>query len=79
MPLAKNNNPHHFPVGSICYMEFTAPGIGFQSSPYLPIALPQMGRQEDPLEKGKAPHSSILAWRIAWTLKSMGLPRVGHD
>ena len=21
---------------------------------------------EDPLEKGKAPHSSILAWRIPW-------------
>ena len=25
---------------------------------------------EDPLEKGKAPHSSILAWRIPWTVKS---------
>ena len=23
--------------------------------------------QEDPLEKGKAIHSSILAWRIPWT------------
>ena len=23
---------------------------------------------EDPLEKGKATHSSILAWRISWTL-----------
>ena len=23
---------------------------------------------EDPLEKGKAIHSSILAWRIPWTL-----------
>ena len=22
---------------------------------------------EDPLKKGKAPHSSILAWRIPWT------------
>ena len=22
---------------------------------------------EDPLEKGMAPHSSILAWRIPWT------------
>ena len=22
--------------------------------------------QEDPLEKGKATHSSILAWRIPW-------------
>ena len=27
---------------------------------------------EDPLEKGKAIHSSILAWRILWTVKSKG-------
>ena len=40
--------------------------------------------QEDPLEKGMAIHSSILAWRIPWTeepsgLQSMGSQRVGHD
>ena len=23
---------------------------------------------EDPMEKGKATHSSILAWRVPWTL-----------
>ena len=34
---------------------------------------------EDPLEKGKATHSSILAWRIPWTVQSMGSQRVGHD
>ena len=39
---------------------------------------------EDPLEKGMANHSSILAWRIPWTEKpgsqqSMGLERVRHD
>ena len=39
---------------------------------------------EDPLEKGKATHSSILAWRIPGTeepggLQSMGLYRVAHD
>ena len=34
---------------------------------------------EDPLEKGKATHSSILAWRIPWTIQSMGLQRVRHD
>ena len=33
---------------------------------------------EDSLEKGKATHSSILAWRILWTV-SMGSHRVGHD
>ena len=34
---------------------------------------------EDPLEKGKAPDSSILAWRIPWAIQSMGSQRVGHD
>ena len=34
---------------------------------------------EDLLEKGKATHSSILAWRIPWTVKSMGSQRVRHD
>ena len=27
---------------------------------------------EDPLEEGKAPHSSILAWKIPWTEKPGG-------
>ena len=34
---------------------------------------------EDPLEKGKATHSSILAWRIPWTVLSIGSQRIGHD
>ena len=34
---------------------------------------------EGPLEEGKAPHSSILAWRIPWTVESMGSQRVGRD
>jgi len=39
---------------------------------------------EDPLDKEKATHSSILAWRIPWMekpgrLQSMGLQRVGHN
>ena len=34
---------------------------------------------EDPLEKEKATHSSILFWRIPWTIQSMGLQRVRHD
>ena len=33
----------------------------------------------DPLEKGKATHSSILAWKIPWTIRFMGSQRVGHD
>ena len=39
---------------------------------------------EDPLEKGMATHSSILAWRITWReepggLQSTGSQRVGRD
>ena len=34
---------------------------------------------EGPLEKRKATHSSILAWRIPWTIQSMGMQRVRHD
>ena len=39
---------------------------------------------EDPLEKGMATHSSILAWRIPWTegpgrLQSMGSQSVRHN
>ena len=33
---------------------------------------------EDPLEKGTATHSSILAWRIPWTVVH-GSQRVRHD
>ena len=29
--------------------------------------------QEDPLEKGITPHSSVLAWRIPWTGEPGGL------
>ena len=42
--------------------------------------------QEDPLEKERATHSSILAWVVLWTwteepgrLQSIGSQRVGHD
>ena len=34
--------------------------------------------QEDPLEKGMATHSSILAQRIPWTEKPGGLQFWGH-
>ena len=44
-------------------------------------SIPMLGMT---LEKGKATHSSIPAWRISWTeelgrLQSMELQRVGHD
>ena len=41
--------------------------------------------QEDPLEKGIATHSSILAWKILWAVKPgklyspWGCKRIRHD
>ena len=45
--------------------------------------VPSLGR-EDPLEKGMATQSSILAWRIPWTeepggLQTMDSQRVRHN
>ena len=42
-----------------------------------------LGR-DGPLEKGMAPHASILAWKIPWTEEPGGLQfmvsqRVGHN
>ena len=34
---------------------------------------------EDPLEKGMATYSSVLAWRISWIVQSMGSQRVECD
>ena len=67
-----------------------APSMGFlngsvvKNPPAMQENCIQLQGQEDPLEKGMATHSSILAWRIPWTeepggLQSMGSQRVGHD
>ena len=59
-------------------------GSVVKNLPAMQETLVQSLGQEDPLEKGMATHSSILAWRIPWTeehsgLQSMGLQRVRHD
>ena len=55
-----------------------------KNSPVMQETLVQSLSQEDPLEKGKAAHSSILAWRIPCTeepgrLWSLGSHRVGYS
>ena len=37
-----------------------------KNPPAMQEALVQFLGQDDPLEKGKATHSSILAWKIPW-------------
>ena len=63
-------------------MEFLGGSDGKESAKQEP-RFDSLG-QEDPLEKGMATHSSILAWRIPWTeepggLQLTGLQRVGQD
>ena len=55
----------------------------FQTVKNLSAMWESLGR-EDPLKKGMATHSSVLAWRIPWTeepggLQSMGSQRVEHS
>ena len=64
-------------------MDFSGGSDGKESAYNVEIWVQSLS-WEDPLEKGMAIHSSILAWRIPWTeepdeLQSMGLQRVGHD
>ena len=65
-------------------------GLCFSGSSDLPVTPAEIETRvrslcwEDPLEKGMAIHSSILAWRTPWTeepggLQSTGSQRVGHD
>ena len=78
-------NPHSIiqnravPVKGHCQVSFRNPKTGklLKTKSY---RISEKG-WEDPLEKGMATHSSILAWRISWTedpggLQSMGLQRV---
>ena len=41
--------------------------LGLKSPPAVQKTQVRSLGQEDPLEKGMATHSSILAWRIPWT------------
>ena len=92
--LLADHHPPSFPFSiSICSSAFQNRYISQWTSPMAQQIknLPAMQEtwvwflsQEDPLEKGMATHSSLLAWRIPWTekpggLQSMGLQRVGHD
>ena len=46
-----------------------------KNPPAMQETLVQFLDWEDPLEKGMATHSSILVWRIPWTIQSMGVTK----
>ena len=56
---------------------------GVKNLPAMQATWVQSLSWEDPLEKGKATHSSILTWRIPWTeepvkVQYLGLQRIGQ-
>ena len=71
---------------STCIQEYWASLVAHtvKNLPAIQETRVQLLGQEDPLEKGVATHSSILAWKIPQTeepggLQFIGLQRVGHD
>ena len=66
--------PHHF-----CHVFHPPCGQLVKNLPAMQETWIQSLGGEDPLEKGMATYSSILAWRIPWTVKSTGSQRVEHD
>ena len=64
-------------VGKICWSRDRLPTPVFSGFPVAQLVknpsavwetwVPSLG-WEDPLEKGKATNSSVLAWRIPWTV-----------
>ena len=74
-------------LGFEIHLTFPRASLVAQVVKYLPAMqetqVQFLGR-EDPLQKGMATHSSILAWRIPWIeepggLQSVGSQRVGHS
>ena len=74
---------HIYSAPSGCQLGFPGGSDGKKSPAILGMQVRSLG-WEDPLEKGMATHSSILAWRILWIeepgwLQSMGSQRIRHD
>ena len=62
----------------IQYGGFPRSSVGKESACYAGGQVWFLG-QDDPLEKGMATHSSILAWRIPWTEEPSGLQSMGSQ
>ena len=63
--------------GLLGYRGFPGGSAGKESTCNVDSTWVQPLGWEDPLEKGKATHSSILAWRIPWTEEPGGLQSMG--
>jgi len=50
------------------FLDFPCGSVGKKNLPTMQETWVRSPSWEDPLEKGKATHSCILAWRIPWTV-----------
>ena len=68
--LSATLSQHHLLGFKIAQLEFWAPLVAqlVKNQSATPETWVQSLAWEDPLEKGKATHCSILAWRIPWTV-----------
>jgi len=63
----KNTHTTHTHTHTHIYIGFPC-SSALKNPPAMQETLVQFLGQEDPLEKGMATHSSILAWKIPWQL-----------
>ena len=66
----------NYSLGSLLWFWVSLVALLVENSPTMQKTWVRPLGWEDALEKGKATHSSILAWRIPWTVESMRLQRV---
>ena len=71
--------PSHVLFGATSFFRVSLVAQLVKNPPVMRETWVQSPGWEDPLEKGMATHSSILVWRISWTIQSMGLQRVGQN
>ena len=79
-------HPHPTNTSQLCWLHLYLPFlslVGSEGKEPACGAVQSLG-QEDPLEKGMAIHSNILAWIIPWIedpggLQSMGSQSIGHN
>ena len=82
-------HPHPTNTSQLCWLHLYLPFPSLvaqrvKNLPAMQETWVQSLGQEDPLEKGMATHSNILAWRIPWIedpggLQSMGSQSIGHN
>ena len=79
-PISNAGDPGSIPGSGISAGE----GIGYQLQYSQAFLVTQLVKNLPPawetwVGEGKGYHSSILTWRIPWTVYSMGSQRVGHN